>query len=107
MEGRAPRTLFESDLLLLVDDELRMGALRFQTDPDGPFLGEPRPDRIPPLMGLGRLLAACNRVTRRDELDEDLRLLIGPGSSLGGARPKAAISDRDGAAGDREIPPRG
>ena len=104
MEGRVPRTLFESDFLLLVDDELRMGALRFQTDPDGLFLGEPRPDRVPPLVGLGRLLAACNRVTRRDELDEDLRLLIGPGSSLGGARPKAAISDRDGALAIAKFP---
>ncbi len=104
MEGRAPRTLFESDFLLLVDDELRTGALRFRTDPDGPFLAEPRPGRVPPLVGLGRLLDACNRVTRRDELDEDLRLLIGPGSSLGGARPKAAIRDRDGALAIAKFP---
>lgn len=96
MERRAPRTLLESDFLLLVDDELRVGALRFQADRDGPFMAEPRPERVPPLVELGRLLSACNRVTRRDELDEDLRLLIGPGSSLGGARPKAAIRDRDG-----------
>lgn len=97
MEKRAPRTLFESDFLLLVDDELRVGALRFQADPGGPFLAEPRPGRIPPLVRVGRLLSACRRVTRRDELDEDLRLLIGPGSSLGGARPKAAVRDHDGA----------
>lgn len=96
MEQRAPRTLLESDFLLLVDDELRVGALRFQADRVGPFLAEPRPERVPPLVELGRLLSACNRVTRRNELDEDLRLLIGPGSSLGGARPKAAIRDRDG-----------
>ncbi|MYB99054.1 MAG: type II toxin-antitoxin system HipA family toxin, partial [Gemmatimonadetes bacterium] len=96
MEQRAPRTLFESDFLLLVDDELRVGALRFQADRDDSFLAEPRPGRVPPLVELGPLLSACNRVTRRDELDEDLRLLIGPGSSLGGARPKAAIRDRDG-----------
>ena len=104
MEGWAPRTLFESDFLLLVDDELRTGALRFRTNPDGPFLAEPRPGRVPPLVGLGRLLDACNRVTRRDELDEDLRLLIGPGSSLGGARPKAAIRDRDGALAIAKFP---
>ncbi len=96
MEKRAPRTLFESDFLLLVDDELRAGALRFRAGRDGPFLAEPRPGRVPPLVDLGRLLSACKRVTRRDELDEDLRLLIGPGSSLGGARPKAAVRDRDG-----------
>ena len=104
MEGRAPRTLFESDFLLLVDDELRTGALRFRTDPDGPFLAEPRPGRVPPLVGLSQLLDACNRVTRRDELDEDLRLLIGPGSSLGGARPKSAIRDRDGALAIAKFP---
>lgn len=96
MRKRATRTLFESDFLLLVDDELRVGALRFQADRDGPFLAEQRPDRVPPLVGLRRVLSACNRVTRRDELDEDLRLLIGPGSSLGGARPKAAVREHDG-----------
>ena len=104
MKRRTPRTLFESDFLLLVDDELRAGALRFQTARDGPFLAEPRPDRVPPLAELGRLLSACNRVVRRDELDEDLRLLLGPGSSLGGARPKAAIRGRDGALAIAKFP---
>ena len=95
-EGRAPRTLFESDFLLRVDDELRMGALRFSRSPDEPFLAEPRARRIPPLVDLGRLLAASTRVTRDEEGDDDLRLLLGPGSSLGGARPKAAVRDGDG-----------
>ena len=95
LENRTPRTLFESDFLLLVDDELRVGALRFRAAAGGPFLAEPRPDRVPPLVELRRLLSACNRVTRRDELDDDLRLLVVPGSSMGGARPKAAIRDRD------------
>jgi len=103
-EQRPPRTLFQSDYLLLVDDELRVGALRFRADPDGPFLAEPRPGRVPPLVDLGRLLGACSRVARRDDLDEDLRLLIGPGSSLGGARPKAAIRDRDGALAIAKFP---
>ena len=103
-EKRAPRTLFESDFLLGVDDELRVGALRFQADRDGPFLAEPRPERVPPLTDLRQLLSACGRVTRRDELDEDLRLLLGPGSSLGGARPKAAVRDRDGAPAIAKFP---
>ena len=47
-------------------------------------------------MSLSRLLAASTRVTCREEGDDDLQLLIGPGSSLGGARPKAAVRDRDG-----------
>ncbi|WP_420441489.1 type II toxin-antitoxin system HipA family toxin [Candidatus Palauibacter sp.] len=99
-EGRRPRALFESDYLLRVDDEARMGALRFSlvsAGGDGPFLAEPGERRVPPLVELGRLLAAATRVTRREERDEDLRLLIGPGASLGGARPKAAV--RDGAHG--------
>lgn len=54
------------------------------------------PGRVPPLIELNRLLAASDRVTRREELDEDLRMLVGPGTSLGGARPKAAIRDRGG-----------
>ena len=95
-DGRAPRTLFESDFLLRVDDELRMGALRFSSDPHGPFLAEPRARRIPPLVDLGRLLAASTRVTCDEEGDDDLRLLLGPGASLGGARPKAAVRDGDG-----------
>ena len=95
-DGRAPRTLFESDFLLRVDDELRMGGLRFSIDPHGPFLAEPRARRIPPLVDLGRLLAASTRVTRDEEGADDLRLLLGPGSSLGGARPKAAVRDSDG-----------
>ena len=37
-EGRKERKLLESDYLLGVYDEHRMGALRFRTDPDGPFL---------------------------------------------------------------------
>ena len=95
-EGRAPRTLFESDFLLRVDDELRTGALRFSTQHDGPFLAEPGTRRIPPLVDLGRLLAASMRVTRQEEGDDDLRLLLGPGTALGGARPKAAVRDTDG-----------
>ena len=104
LEGRMPRTLFESDFLLLVDDELRVGALRFQTGPDGPFLAKPRPEGVPPLVELGRLLAACDRIARREELGRDLRLLLAPGSSLGGSRPKAAVRDRDGALAIAKFP---
>ena len=96
-EGRTPRALFESDYLLRVDDEVRVGALRFSLGGDGPFLAEPGERRVPPLVELEPLLAAATRVTRREERDEDLRLLIRPGASLGGARPKAAV--RDGAHG--------
>lgn len=52
--------------------------------------------KIPPLIELPRLLSAAERVLSDKESDEDLRLLLAPGSSLGGARPKASVRDRDG-----------
>ncbi len=93
-EGRAPRTLFEIDYLLRVDDEARAGALRFAAKEDGPFLADK--SRIPPLVELNRLLHATERVIDDDETEEDLKLLIAPGSSLGGARPKASVREADG-----------
>ncbi len=95
-EGRAPRALSEADILLLVDDETRQGALRFSTEANGPLLAEPGPARIPPLVELPRLLAGAQRIADDTEDDDDLRLLLGPGSSLGGARPKASVRDTDG-----------
>ncbi len=94
-EGRGVRTLFEADFLLLVDDETRLGALRFKETSDGPFLADHRAHRVPPLVDLPKLLNAAERVLTEDDTDEDLRLLLAPGSSLGGARPKASVRDRD------------
>ncbi|MCP3662688.1 MAG: type II toxin-antitoxin system HipA family toxin [Gammaproteobacteria bacterium] len=94
--GETPRTLMEIDYLLMVDDEARQGALRFALDEGGPFLAEKGITRIPPLIELPRLLLAAERVVGDVDSDEDLRLLLAPGSSLGGARPKASIQDRDG-----------
>jgi len=108
-----PRTLMEIDYLLRVDDEARQGALRFARHDDcrdaggratqdakaeegGPFLSEHEAARIPPLIDLPRLLSAAEHVVGDTDSDEDLRLLLAPGSSLGGARPKASIRDRDG-----------
>lgn len=51
---------------------------------------------IPPLLRLAELLGAAMRVDADDASDDDLKLLLAPGSSLGGARPKASIIDRDG-----------
>jgi serine/threonine-protein kinase HipA len=94
--GEAPRTLREVDLLLMVNDEARQGALRFSLEPGGPFLATGDPNPNPPLVELPRLLAAADHVTTESDTDEDLRLLLAPGSSLGGARPKASVRDRDG-----------
>jgi serine/threonine-protein kinase HipA len=95
-EGRQQRTLFEIDFLLQVDDEVRAGALRFAEKLGGPFVAEAGKFRIPPLIELNRLLTAAERVIDDKDDEEDLRLLIAPGSSLGGARPKASVRDADG-----------
>ena len=95
-EKHTPRTLQEIDYLLLVDDEARQGALRFAGREGGPFLREAGAKRTPPLIELPELLSAAERVTDDKDTEEDLRLLLAPGSSLGGARPKASVRDKDG-----------
>lgn len=94
--GETPRTLMEIDYLLMVDDEARQGALRFARQEGGSFLAEHEAARIPPLIDLPQLLSAAEHVVGDTDSDEDLRLLLAPGSSLGGARPKASVRDRDG-----------
>jgi serine/threonine-protein kinase HipA len=94
--GTAPRTLQEIDYLLLVDDEARQGALRFAEREGGPFLREEGVKRIPPLVELPELLSAAEHVMEDKDTEEDMRLLFAPGSSLGGARPKASVIERDG-----------
>ena len=94
--GGPPRTLQEIDYLLLVDDEARQGALRFAEQEGGPFLRQEGVKRIPPLVELPKLLAAAEHVMEDKDTEEDLRLLFAPGSSLGGARPKASVIEKDG-----------
>jgi len=93
-EGRRVRTLGELDYLLGVSDETRLGAMRFRRIGEGIFQA---PDRgVPPVVELGRLLQVTERLLRDEETDEDLRLIFAPGSSLGGARPKASVLDQHG-----------
>lgn len=94
-ESRQPRTLREIDYLLGVSDIARTGALRYKYRIDGPFLAD-GDEAVPPFMSLAGLLAAAEHVEADDETDDDLRVLLAPGSSLGGARPKASVRDRDG-----------
>lgn len=94
-EKRAPCSLKEIDFLLMVDDEGRQGALRFKMNEHGPFLTTYHKNHIPPLVSVGKLLKAAGHVLRDSETEEDLRLLLAPGSSLGGARPKASVRDKD------------
>lgn len=90
-----PRTLMEIDYLLMVHDESRQGALRFCKQKSGPFLSDNK-IQIPPLIELPKLLSATERLVADHETAADIQLLLAPGSSLGGARPKASILDRDG-----------
>ncbi len=97
LEGREPRHLAEIDFLLQVDDTTRPGALRFSEQPEGPFLKAPDEGlRVPLFIELPRLLNAADHLLREEEDDNDLRALLAPGSSLGGARPKASVCDQEG-----------
>ncbi|MCI5065215.1 type II toxin-antitoxin system HipA family toxin [bacterium] len=95
-QQETPRTLFEGDYLLMVNDFARQGALRFSLEPGGPFLAAREGTKIPPLVELPQLLSAAESIADESETAEELRLLLAPGSSLGGARPKASVLDSDG-----------
>ncbi len=95
-EKRTARALKEIDFLLMVDDEGRQGALRFKKEEQGPFLTTYDKNHIPPLISVGKLLTAASHVMQDSDTEEDLRLLLAPGSSLGGARPKSSVRDKDG-----------
>lgn len=94
-EGRRVRTLLESDYLLGVADETRLGALRFRRA-DTDHFAAPLEAGVPALIDLGRLLQSTDRILRDEETEDDLRLVFAPGSSLGGARPKASVQDQHG-----------
>lgn len=95
-ENRSPRTLNEIDYLLYVNDYARQGALRFRTEDNNDFLFPGNLKSIPPLVNLTKLLAATEKVVDFEERNSDLQLLLAPGSSLGGARPKASVIDKAG-----------
>ena len=94
-EGRQVRTLGELHYLLGVADETRLGALRFRWRGEEVFQSPAR-DGVPALIELGRLLHITERIERDEETDDDLQLIFAPGSSLGGARPKASVIDQHG-----------
>lgn len=93
-----PKKLLESDFLLGVYDKARMGGLRFKTDLNGDFLSNEKEFATPPWTSLRELEQASNSFENDDSgLEEKwLRQLLAPGSSLGGARPKATVMAPDG-----------
>jgi len=97
-ESRKPSKLYDSDYLLGVYDETRMGGLRFKSETDGPFLSDDKETAAPPWATL-RNLEEASRNFENDETglsEKWLNQLIKPGSSLGGARPKATVVDTKG-----------
>lgn len=99
-EKRKERILLESDYLLGVYDEQRMGALRFRMDPTGPFLDNSKAYASPPWASLRELEHASLELEKNDaetnpNYSKWLAMLIAPGGSLGGARPKAGVLGED------------
>jgi len=97
-EKREERKLLESDYLLGVYDEHRIGGLRFRTDHNGPFLDNNKESAAPPWTSLRELEEACLELEKIDAENNPnyskwLKMLIAPGGSLGGARPKASVID--------------
>ncbi len=96
-EERAPKTLMESDFLLRINDFTRQGAFRFADANQTLFLTQPEKGAsVPPLVRLRAIMNASNRIASHTETENDLKLLLVPGSSLGGARPKASVTDGNG-----------
>jgi len=96
-ENRKPRNLLETDYLLGVHDEARMGALRFSLQEGGPFLSCESDMAAPPWTTLRDLEAASLAFEKDPDFCNNrwLQLLLAPGSSLGGARPKASVKAPD------------
>ena len=98
IEKRPVEKLLESDFLLGVFDGHRMGALRFKTEAEGPFLNDNKEMATPPWTSLGELEDASLKFEEGNIDDPNylrwISMLIAPGSSLGGARPKASVIDK-------------
>ena len=99
-EERKAKALLETDYLLGVFDGHRMGALRFKENEEGPFLNDNKGMAAPPWTSIRELEQASLRIEDDDVEDDEklkwLNMLMAPGSSLGGARPKASVLDAKG-----------
>lgn len=97
-EERKPRRLTDVDFLLGVYDETRMGGLRFAISENGPFVSDDKALATPPWTTLRKLESASLAFEKNEDGMEEkwLKQLLAPGSSLGGARPKASVIAPDG-----------
>jgi len=101
-EGRRPGTLTEWDFLLGVHDETRLGALRFRAAAGRPFIDSDAGSAAPPITSLHELQAASLHYEQHEDEEDHpdyerwLSQLFAPGTSLGGARPKASVRDEAG-----------
>jgi serine/threonine-protein kinase HipA len=100
-EQRPVRTLSDYDYLVSIEDFTRMGGIRYCTEENGVFINEGSKFCVPPLESLRALCDACQEIESAEDnnkLPEQrwLDQLVNPGSSLGGARPKANVADKDG-----------
>lgn len=100
-EHRPVRTLSNYDYLVGIEDLTRMGGIRYRTENNGAFINSNSLYSVPPLESLRALCDACQEIEsaeERNELPQQrwLDQLVDPGSSLGGARPKANVVDTDG-----------
>lgn len=97
-ENRKPNKMYDSDFLLGVYDQTRVGALRFKDDVNDPFLSDDKETAAPPWATLRSLEEASRQFEKDDNYlnDKWLKQLLKPGSSLGGARPKATVEDEQG-----------
>jgi serine/threonine-protein kinase HipA len=98
LEKRKPHNLLETDYLLGVYDGNRMGGLRFKLDPNGPFLSDDEFQASPPWTSIRQLEQISLMLEEEDAIENPeyvhwLNMLVNPGSSLGGARPKASVLD--------------
>lgn len=100
-EKRPIRRLSSFDYLMGIDDRSRMGGFRFKTNMNGDFINTETTLRIPPLTDIRELVAASKEIEKSEENNQLpdkkwITQLLHPGISLGGARPKACVTDDKG-----------
>lgn len=94
-ENRKAKSLTEYDYLIRLDDESRMGDIRLKLDKNGPFISQTT-NPIPNIIYINQLEQSSRELEDDKNIEENLKILLSPGSSLGGARPKANVYDNNG-----------